>query len=184
MKQTPSWEANRSSATQEIPRILHNMKVHYHIHNSPPPVFILSQSNPVHASPSHFLKIHFHISFASMSRSSKWYLSLMSPHRNPVCTSPGSHSCHISPFTCFISRIIFGVQIIQLLIMYFSPFPWYFALLGPNIFDTLFSNTLSLVSSLNVTDQHTHINNRYSYSSIYLIFFLGKMEDKRFCTEC
>jgi hypothetical protein len=42
MEQSPSWEANWSSATQEIPRILWNPKVHHRIHNSPPPVPILS----------------------------------------------------------------------------------------------------------------------------------------------
>jgi hypothetical protein len=31
MEQSPSWEANRSSAIQEIPRILRDLKDQYHI---------------------------------------------------------------------------------------------------------------------------------------------------------
>ena len=61
MKQSPSWEANRFSASQEIPLILWNPKVLYHISKCPPPVPILSQLDSVHTPTSHFLKIHFNI---------------------------------------------------------------------------------------------------------------------------
>jgi hypothetical protein len=44
MEQSPSWEANRSSAAQEIPHILWNPKVHRRIQNSLSPVPVLSRT--------------------------------------------------------------------------------------------------------------------------------------------
>ena len=58
MLQKPCWEANWFAASQEIPRISRNPKVHYRTHKRPPPVSILGQPNPVHKPTYHLLEIH------------------------------------------------------------------------------------------------------------------------------
>jgi len=57
-KQSPSWKANRFSASQEIPRILWNTNVHYRIHKCLPLVLILNQIDRFRTPTCHFLKIH------------------------------------------------------------------------------------------------------------------------------
>ena len=80
MVQSPSREANWFAASQEIPRISRNPKVHYPTHKRPPPVSILGQPNPVHIPTSHLLKIHPNIIHPSTPRSPPWSPSLRLPH--------------------------------------------------------------------------------------------------------
>ena len=94
-----SWRTNGFSASQEIPRILWKLKVHYRVYKGPPPVPTLSQINPVHVPTSHFLETHINIILPFTPRSSKWSLSLRFPHQNSVRTSPLSHTCYTHTHT-------------------------------------------------------------------------------------
>jgi len=68
MKQSPSWATNRFSASQEIPHILWDLKVHYDIHKCPPPVPVLRQLDPVHTTTSHFWRMIIHVHVYSSSQ--------------------------------------------------------------------------------------------------------------------
>jgi len=72
MVHSPSWEANWFEASQEIPRISRNPKVHFRTNKRPPPVSILGQPNPVHIPTSHLLEIHPNIIHPSTPRSPQW----------------------------------------------------------------------------------------------------------------
>jgi len=106
---------------------------------------------------SHFQKIHLNIILPSTPGSSKWSLSLRFPHQKPAYASPLPHTRYI--LLDFITRIIFVAEYrslsSSLCSFLHSPLTSY--LLGPNIlFNNLFSNTLSLRSSLNVSDKVSH----------------------------
>ena len=123
MVQSPSWEANWLAASQEIPRILWNPKVHYRTHKRPPPVPILGQPNPVHIPTSHLLEIHPNIIHPSMPRSPQWSLSLRFPHQDPIRPPLLTHTRHM-PSPSHSSRFYhphytgWGIQIIQLLVYF------------------------------------------------------------------
>jgi len=158
MEQSPSRETNRFSASQEIPHILWNPKVHYRNHIFPPPVPIPSQLNPIHTSTPHFLKIHLNFLLSSTPGSPKWSLSSRFPHQNPVYVFPlpirATCPAHLILLD-FITETILGEQYISLnsSLCSFLHSPVSSYLLGPNILlSTLFSNTLSLRSSLDAND--------------------------------
>jgi len=95
MELSPSWEANRFSASQQIPHILRIPKTHCRIHKCSPPFPILSQLDPVHVPISRYLKIHLNI-LPSTPGSFMWSLSLRFHHQNPVYNSPLPNTCHLT----------------------------------------------------------------------------------------
>ena len=160
MEQSPSWETNRFSASQKIPHILWNPKVHYCI-TSTHHLSLFSarsiQSMPP-PPPFHFLKIHFHSILPCMPVSPKWSLSLRLPHQSPVCTSPLPHKCymphpsHSSRFD-HLNNICEEYRSLSSSLCSFHHSSVTSSLLGPNILlSTLFSNIPSLQSSLNVNN--------------------------------
>ena len=193
MQQSPSWEVNRFSASQKIPRILWNPRDHHRIHKCPPSVLILSQIYPVHETPLNFLKIHFKIILPSTPGSPKQSLSLTIPHRNPVYSCPLTHIYYMSgpshsswfyyPNNTGERYRSLSSSLCSLLCSLVTS-----SLLGPNILlNTLFSNTLSLCSSLNVSDQVSHpykTTGEIIFLHILILKFLdSKLEDERFCTK-
>jgi hypothetical protein len=132
-------------------------------YNCPPHVSILSQRNPVHNPTSYLLKIHLKYYlpiYAWVSQVASFPMVL--PQKPCTRLSPPHLSYILHPF--HYSRFyhahnsVWGVQIMQFLIMKFPPTPVTSSLLGPNTFlNTLFSNTLSLRSpSMSPTKFHTH----------------------------
>ena len=96
MMQSPSWAANWFAASQEIPRISRNPKVHYRTHKCQPPVSILGQPNPVHISTSHLLEIRPNTIHPSKSRSPSGF-----PTKTLYTPSPHPYAPHAQPISFF-----------------------------------------------------------------------------------
>jgi hypothetical protein len=154
---SPAWKANWFSASEEIPCILWNPKVHYRIYESSPSVHILSQISPVHAPhPTSWRSILIFSSY--MPGSSKWSLSLMFAHQNPVYASPLPHTSYMLSLSPLITTILVeAYRSISFSLFSFHHYPVTSSLLGSNILlSTLFSNILSLHSFLSLSNKASY----------------------------
>ena len=154
-----SWEANLFPGSQEIPRILWYLQVHYHIHKRPPPVSFLSQINAVHVPCPTFwrsiLILSSHLClilpdglFPSVFPTKTLYTPLLSP----MCAMCPTHLIHLD----FITRIIFGEEYRSLSSSLCSLLhsPVTSSPVGLDILlGTLFSNALILHSFLSVSNK-------------------------------
>jgi len=178
---------------QKFPPFLWNPKFHYRSPKWRPPVPILSQLDPGHIPTSHtfwrsilILSSHIRLGtpsglFPSGSPTKTLYTPLLSPIR-ATCLA---HLIHLD----FITQIILDEEYrtLSALLCSFHHSPVNSSLLGPNILlNTLFSNTLSPHSFLNVSDQVSH---PYKTTGKIIIlynfvfkFLCSKLHDKRFCT--
>ena len=192
MEQSPSWETNRSSASQEIFRILWNRNVHYrftragHLSLSwtksfrPMPPYPTSwRSNFISSS---YLRLDLPSGlFPSGLPTKILFASLLSPI---VPSSPP-----ISFFLDLVTRIMFGVyRSRSSSLCSLFQIPLTSTILGPHIIlSPLFSkHPQPMFFPQCERPSFTPIqNNSHSYNSVTLIFIIldSKVADKRFCPE-
>jgi hypothetical protein len=154
MQQSRRWKADSYSASQDIPRLLRNTKIHYRVHKSLPLIPILSQMNSVHKFTQYCPKIHSNIILPSVPMSSAWSLPFRFSDQcfYAFIISPMPATCPVHLILLYLITIIYG-EVYSLwsssLSSVLQP-PTISSLLDPNIINTMFSNTFSVCSSLSI----------------------------------
>jgi hypothetical protein len=124
------WEANSNPATQEIPNILCNPKVHYRVYSSPSLVLILSQMNPVYTTTTYFSNIRFSLSAHLFLDLSSGIFPSGIPTKLLYALIFFSYLLHDLPiwslFPSSSNYILGRVQVTKLLVMQFAPTSYYF----------------------------------------------------------
>ena len=166
MQQNNSWKSYRFSASQQLFRILWNPKFQRRTHKCLPTAPILSHIDFVLVLISRLVKIHLAIVLTSTAGSSKWTLSLRflqinlyTPQLSPIHAICLNHLIRLG----FITRTVLGEENRSLSssLCSFPHSPVTSCLLGRNILlNILFLNTLSLRTSLNVSDKVSHPHKR------------------------
>ena len=93
-EQSPSWEANNSSPSHQIPITVWNLMVHYYVQHIPSLVLIACHINPVRNIQSYLLFINFKIILPPTPCSSVASLSFRFSHQHPACIFLPSHPSH------------------------------------------------------------------------------------------
>jgi len=130
LEQSPSWDANSHSASQEVSCFLWNQEVHYCVHKTPTLILIVNQMHTIHSFPPYFPK-GSNIIFPFIPRSSKQSLPIRFYDQNFVWIFHFSHACYI-PFTSHPpwfdhqNNISWSIQAMKLQIMQSFPSSCYF----------------------------------------------------------
>jgi hypothetical protein len=80
---SPCWEVASRSATQDLPNILRNPKVHYRVHKSPLCSLSSSQINPFHTIPPYLSMINFNV-IISLYQTHVYFFSVVFPSGFPT----------------------------------------------------------------------------------------------------
>ena len=161
--QSPSGEANWFAASQEIPRISRNPKVHYRTHKRVCHLS-LSWASPIQSIYPHptswrsilILSIHLRLGLPSGLLPSGFpSKTLYTPLSSNIRTTYPAHLILLDFITHTNLGEVYKPFSSSLCNLLLSPVTS--SLLGPNILlNTMFSNTLSFLSSRNVNDQVSH----------------------------